>query len=261
MSALSFEEPSEVHSMASLKEPVQPSSGSIISSPKSEEHRTISTSSVDIPARPQLIDSSNIETPTKSIARSKASEQAIPHHGSSCAETDERDKRSRQEHRRFSGPPYIFRIDEVREHPAISPISTVNGHWKPSSNPGWNYKVQAGVTNMLWYNEGSRIRFLPAQAPSQPSPFTPFKTYSIFFSEGLCFWVLHGDATEPPPQEVWHELSFDEGDYDTISLSSAGATTAHSTTSVKIGSGRICYCPTAIVVPKVVLSQIWGGGG
>jgi hypothetical protein len=47
---------------------------------------------------------------------------------------------------------------------------------------------------------------------------SPYKTFSTIYSDGHGFYVLRGDATNPPDSESWHDLWFD---WDETTLSSA----------------------------------------
>lgn len=51
------------------------------------------------------------------------------------------------------------------------------------------------------------MRSVPSD--SLPHPLNHFKTYTVFYSGGRGFWVLYGDGTNPPQDQAWHPLRFD----------------------------------------------------
>ena len=119
-----------------------------------------------------------------------------------------------------SQPPYIFQIDEIREHPNIQPIVDNEGYWIPSIFQGWNYRITEGATGSLWYCNGSRIYSIPPE--SLPPQSTLYSTFSVFFSGGRGFRVLRGDALAPPGGEAWHCLRFIPGPNSSSFLTNAG---------------------------------------
>ncbi|KAH4033774.1 hypothetical protein HBH70_108900 [Parastagonospora nodorum] len=118
-------------------------------------------------------------------------------------------------------PPYVFKIDEIREHPDIRPSCTTSGHWIPSTSTGYNYRSGGGISNTWWYNQTDRIRQVPVQ--SLPQPLNHFKTFSVFYSGGRGFWVLQGDGTTPDPSEAWMPLRFEPVADGSSYLTPAGA--------------------------------------
>ncbi|KAF1928196.1 uncharacterized protein M421DRAFT_156237 [Didymella exigua CBS 183.55] len=113
-------------------------------------------------------------------------------------------------------PRFIFCIEEARQHPGVDSVTDSGGHWLPSLRPGSNYKDRGqGVTNLWWICNGTQIYSIAEAA--LPADLKPYKTYSVFFSEGFGFRILQGDATNPPPGEVWHPLGFEHDDRDNYS--------------------------------------------
>ncbi|KAF2819668.1 hypothetical protein CC86DRAFT_306786, partial [Ophiobolus disseminans] len=120
---------------------------------------------------------------------------------------------------------FIFKVDEIREHPDIVPMYTPTGMWMPSSNPGYNYRLVEGhgVSDLWWYHDENTIRQVSFSSPPDLSR-SEFKTYSVFYSSGFGFWVLEGDATVPTLGEAWHPLTFDHDEMDLASyMTSAGS--------------------------------------
>ncbi|KAF2626533.1 hypothetical protein BU25DRAFT_422308 [Macroventuria anomochaeta] len=114
-------------------------------------------------------------------------------------------------------PGFIFRINEVREHPNVQPAVDMNGNWEPTATPGYNYVVSGGVTNLWWLCDGNRIRPSPLAEHKLPPGMVHYKTYSLFYSDGRGFWVLRGDATNPTHDEPWLPLCFDHDENDGFS--------------------------------------------
>lgn len=107
-------------------------------------------------------------------------------------------------------PPYIFRIDEIRENPGIAPRTTTSGHWLPSTIRDYNYRCGGGVSGAYGFCDRERIRLLPPSSV-HPQSLEHFKTFSVFYCAGFGFWVLEGDATAPHPDSVWMPLRFELG--------------------------------------------------
>lgn len=86
---------------------------------------------------------------------------------------------------------------------------------------GDNVYLQAGATGINYYCDGQRIQPLPNNKVPQES--RPYKSFSVFYSEGYGFWVLRGNATWPPPGEAWQPLWFEHDGNDFSSyLTNAG---------------------------------------
>jgi hypothetical protein len=121
---------------------------------------------------------------------------------------------------RDSQPPYIFRIDEIRENPGINPKATNTGHWLPSTVRDYNYRSGDGVSGLYWFCDRQRIRAIPQDG--LPKDLEHFRTFSVFYCAGLGFWVLRGDGTAPHPGDSWTPLRFDLGSDDSAYLTQAG---------------------------------------
>jgi hypothetical protein len=121
----------------------------------------------------------------------------------------------------------VFRIEEIAEHPGMMPLSE-GGLWKPPINPGWNYSLLSGVSNMFGLCNGHQINWIT----QPPRGIQEYKKYSMYYAEGLGFWVLRGDARSPQNGDVWHRLCFDNYDVNrgTSYLTNAGQ---HSTLRVQ----------------------------
>ena len=66
--------------------------------------------------------------------------------------------------------------------------------------------MNGGVSEKWWCCDGYNIREYSFQFP----PGTAYyQTYSVFYTGGLGFTVLRGDATNPPNDVDWHSLKFD----------------------------------------------------
>jgi hypothetical protein len=104
-------------------------------------------------------------------------------------------------------PSFVFRIEEIAEHPGITPRTT-RGSWRPPINPGWSYSLGTGLSNSYGYCDGHQISWL-SQLPHGASV---YKQYSTYYAEGSGFWILRGDGRAPPPDDDWHELRFDTYD-------------------------------------------------
>lgn len=106
-------------------------------------------------------------------------------------------------------PAFLFQINEVCEQDEAPEILDTYGRWVPTTYPGHiEIKHPArGISNQWWYFNGHNMRKLPNIHP--PEGVTHYKTFSMFFSGGLGFYVLRGNATNPPRDEAWHALCFD----------------------------------------------------
>ncbi|KAJ8107940.1 hypothetical protein OPT61_g8518 [Boeremia exigua] len=118
---------------------------------------------------------------------------------------------------RRATPRFLFRINELREHPNIVPGTDASGNWVPSITRGYNYVVQEGVTNLWWLCDGERIRDQPVPQERLPPGMVPYKTFSMFYSDGGSFWILRGDATNLEFDEPWFRLCFEHDDADGFS--------------------------------------------
>lgn len=107
---------------------------------------------------------------------------------------------------------YIFRMDEVREHPNVRETLDSNGYWTPSCEAGHNQPAAEGVSGTWWMCNGNQIWPLPENG--LPRDTRPWKTYSMFFSGGCGFRVMLGNATNPDAGEVYHPLAFEHHDND-----------------------------------------------
>jgi hypothetical protein len=104
-------------------------------------------------------------------------------------------------------PSFVFRIEEIFEHPRITP-RTIRGSWRPPINPGWSYSLGSGSSNLYGYCDGHQISWLSQLPPGA----SVYKQYSTYYAEGSGFWILKGDARAPPPDDDWHKLRFDTYD-------------------------------------------------
>ncbi|KAF2746050.1 hypothetical protein M011DRAFT_459574 [Sporormia fimetaria CBS 119925] len=115
-------------------------------------------------------------------------------------------------------PPFVFKIDEIRENPDIRPREDSRGRWIPSTDPGSNQRISGGVSNRYYHCDRQRI----CQISPRPKGSRTFKTFSVYYSAGQGFWVLRGDATKPE-DDGWHPLRFNHSTTDYASfLTNAG---------------------------------------
>lgn len=122
--------------------------------------------------------------------------------------------------RPYRSPPYIFKIDELRENPATVPEQDDRGYWVPTTAPGWNYRSQEGITGTYWLCDGATIYAVPTNILP---PLNHFKTFPLFYCGGLGFYVLQGDGTAPGRGESWHTIRFDPVANGSSYLTPAGA--------------------------------------
>lgn len=101
---------------------------------------------------------------------------------------------------------FAFQINEVREHPDSLPAVDSYGHWLPPHRRGDNYIHNGGASYVWWICNGTQIYEI--SAGSVPPGIRHYKTFSIYYSAGCGFRVLHGNATDPPAGETWHTLGF-----------------------------------------------------
>ena len=115
-------------------------------------------------------------------------------------------------------PSFMFRTEEIAEHPQITP-RTERRSWRPPISPGWSYSLEAGISNIYGHCDGQKISWLSQLLPDTPV----YKQYSIYYAEGTGFWVLKGDGRAPPKDEDWERLGFDTyGDRGLSYLTNAG---------------------------------------
>jgi hypothetical protein len=115
-----------------------------------------------------------------------------------------------------NGAAFIFRIDEFTEHPDAIQQFDKNGKWRPTSVAGYNMRRNGGVSGQWYYCNSYNVRALPGWKPAEG--LSPYKVSSTIYGDGHGFYVLRGDATNPPGTESWHDLWFD---WDETTLSSA----------------------------------------
>ncbi|KAH7396284.1 hypothetical protein BKA66DRAFT_566782 [Pyrenochaeta sp. MPI-SDFR-AT-0127] len=104
-------------------------------------------------------------------------------------------------------PPYIFRIDEIREAHNAPVAGNITSDWIPPNARGAITRVTGGVSGMWWLCNGSSIATFPLD--QLPPGRRPYSTYSVFYSGGFGFWVMEGDATNPSNEATWQPLRFD----------------------------------------------------
>ncbi|KAL6706307.1 hypothetical protein ACN47E_005597 [Coniothyrium glycines] len=116
-------------------------------------------------------------------------------------------------------PAYIFRIEEIREHPEVRPEYDEHGYWRPSTRRGYNYRLHQGNVQ-FWLCNGEQIYAIPNEGLF-PQSLALYKTFSVFYIAGRGLRVLRGDASTPPANEAWHCLRFDHKEHSSY-LSNAG---------------------------------------
>jgi hypothetical protein len=73
-----------------------------------------------------------------------------------------------------------------------------------------NFTPGIGVSGKYWFCDGLRI----CEIPQLPSNAQRYKTYSVYYASGAGFWVLNGDARNPPNTEAFHKLHFEYYDHN-----------------------------------------------
>lgn len=115
-----------------------------------------------------------------------------------------------------SVPPFIFRIDEIRERPNAAKNPDNRADWVPSVAREGIGPVFEGVYGQWWCCNGLTISNIGHD--QLPGTMRPFKTYSMFYLGGFGFWVLQGDATRPNTDgHTWQPLRFDHDALDNYS--------------------------------------------
>lgn len=116
-------------------------------------------------------------------------------------------------------------MDEFTESTQAVQHCDSYGRWVPAAQAG-NYARRSGgsslggVTGKWWYCDGLNIHSILWNPPEGTFP---YKTFSTIYNEGDGFWVLNGDATNPPNSDSWHPLWFDWDDTTLAStLTNAG---------------------------------------
>lgn len=89
--------------------------------------------------------------------------------------------------------------------------------------------MNGGVSEKWWSCDGYNIGEYSLQFPQGTAY---YQTYSVFYTGGLGFTVLRGDATNPPKDEAWQTLKFDHG-------------TDYSSYLCNVSSNRTVYCRRA----------------
>ncbi|KAG9193191.1 hypothetical protein G6011_03226 [Alternaria panax] len=105
-----------------------------------------------------------------------------------------------------SVPPFIFQIDEIFENLGDAPDHLdCHGIWKPTTAPyaSHDYTPRVGASGKTWLCDGLQIR-----ETSFPWTAQLYKTFSVYYASGAGFWVLEGDARNPPNDDVFHKLQF-----------------------------------------------------
>jgi hypothetical protein len=117
-------------------------------------------------------------------------------------------------------PPFFFEIDEITESGLAAPNVDIHGNWMPSTDQNANVTFTAGATvsGKSWFCDKLRIYETP-----RPQAAQLYKTFSVYYSGGVGFWILKGDARQPPDDDGWHGLQFNyyNGDYSSY-LTNAG---------------------------------------
>jgi hypothetical protein len=91
-----------------------------------------------------------------------------------------------------SGTRFIFRIDELAERSDAPDNKDHEGNWVPIHIQGWNVRKSAGhgISHQWYWHDGDSIRRLAHFTP--PTSVSPYRTGSMFYSEGFGFWYLRG---------------------------------------------------------------------
>jgi hypothetical protein len=71
-----------------------------------------------------------------------------------------------------------------------------------------------GTSGRYWLCNGQQIE----EIGECPAGSQLYKTYSVYYVGGVGFWILQGDARNPPPCNVFHKLQFDY--YDSVGYTS-----------------------------------------
>jgi hypothetical protein len=103
-------------------------------------------------------------------------------------------------------PSYIFQIDEIFEDLGGAPALYDNfGAWQPTSGPhaSHNFIPKVGASGRTWLCDGSQIYEVALPRNAQL-----YKTFSVYYASGAGFWVLNGDARNPPDADIFHRLQF-----------------------------------------------------
>ncbi|PSN74462.1 hypothetical protein BS50DRAFT_16725 [Corynespora cassiicola Philippines] len=118
-------------------------------------------------------------------------------------------------------PQFYFRIDEISENPNAPHYVDYSGNWVPSTDQNANIRIGGGATDIWWHCNTTGLGRAPQN--QLPAGSSPYKIFSAYYTAGQGFQFLRGDATNPPPDEAWHPLSFDH-DTDDFSayLTNAG---------------------------------------
>lgn len=85
----------------------------------------------------------------------------------------------------------------------------------PSYVPGDIQTVTEGVTGMRWMCNGNQILSLSPDTLQNNTQ--PWKTYSMFYSGGIGFRVMRGNATNPTDGQAYRPLGFEHHDDDSYS--------------------------------------------
>jgi hypothetical protein len=141
---------------------------------------------------------------------------------------------------------FVFRIDEFTEHPQAIQQFDGSGRWCPVAIPGYNIRINGGVSGQWYHCDNQKIRLLSQWRPADGE--APYKTFSTIYSDGHGFHVLRGDATNPPQSETWQDLSFD---WDETTLSSA-LTNAGANRSLRLHNPNARW-------PRMLLPDIYHG--
>lgn len=105
--------------------------------------------------------------------------------------------------------PFFFQVDEIGESTAAYSHYDLSGTWVPSTDPGANVNIPAGVgtsrhvSGRQWFFNRQII-----EVPQRPPNALLYKTYSVYYVGGAGFYILRGDARNPPNDDVFHKLQF-----------------------------------------------------
>ncbi|KAF2647821.1 hypothetical protein K491DRAFT_685214 [Lophiostoma macrostomum CBS 122681] len=104
-------------------------------------------------------------------------------------------------------PPFLFTIDEIKEHPEAIAHYDGLGNWIPCTDANANFRIGGGVSGRPYYCDRQQI-YEVAQLPTGA---VKYKQFSTYFLGGYGFWILRGDACSPK-DDNWHPLRFDHHD-------------------------------------------------